>query len=119
MEFLMLTYATEAGAEAYELATPEEIAANIELHEQWFRDHADSIGAGYHLAWPRRWGRIAAGQQMVVHDGPFGETKEALGGVIVLTADALADALAIAETWPSLDSPYGAVVEVIPLGGFG
>lgn len=118
MEYVMLTYATEAGAEVYDRATSEEIAANIELHEQWFAANRGSIKAGYHLAWPRRWGRIAAQQQMVVHDGPFGETKEALGGVIVLTADTLEDALAIAETWPSLDSPYGGVVEVMPLGGF-
>ena len=117
MQFVMLTYATEQGAEAYDRATPDEVAPDIKRHEEWFAANADSIGAGYHLSWPRRWGRIAHEHQMVIHDGPFGESKEALGGVIVLTADTLEDALAIADTWPSFDSPYGAAVEVHPLWG--
>lgn len=118
VDFMMLTYASERGAEEYEKLTPEEVAANIELHNQWFAAHRDSITGGHHLAWPRRWGRISDHNQLVVHDGPFGESKEALGGVILLSADTLEDAFEIARTWPSLDSNFGAVVEVIPLGGF-
>lgn len=118
MEFVMLTYASEKGAEQYDKATPEEIAANIEEHNQWFSEHAASIKGGYHLAWPRRWGRISDDHQMVVHDGPFAESKEALGGIILLEAKTLEDALEIAGGWPSLDTNFGARVEVIPLGGF-
>ncbi len=118
MDFVMLTWASERGAEEYYKLTQEEVEANIELHNQWFARHRDSITGGHHLAWPRRWGRISDHHQLVIHDGPFGESKEALGGIILLTADSLEDALAIANTWPSLDSNFGATVEVIPLGGF-
>lgn len=117
MEFAMLTWVSQKGADEYEKLTPEEVAANIEVHNQWFSKHRDSITGGHHLAWPRRWGRVSDDHQLVIHDGPFGESKEALGGVILLTADSLEDALEIARTWPSLDSNFGATVEVIPLGG--
>lgn len=118
MEFAMLTFASEKGAEEYDKLSPEEVAANIEVHNEWFTRHRESITGGHHLAWPRRWGRISDDHQLVVHDGPFGESKEALGGIILLKADTLDEAIAIARTWPSLDSNFGATVEVIPLGGF-
>ncbi len=117
MDFAMLTYASERGAEEYDKLTPDEVAANIDVHTQWFARHRDSVTGGHHLAWPRRWGRIADDHQLTVHDGPFGESKEVLGGIILLKADSLEDALEIAMTWPSLDSNFGAAVEVIPLGG--
>src|SRR5690606_3201931 len=43
MQFVMLTYATEQGAEAYDRATPDEVAADIKRHEEWFAANADSI----------------------------------------------------------------------------
>lgn len=118
MDFAMLTWVSERGAEAWEETTEEERAANVEQHNEWFARHKDSIRGGHHLAWPRRWGRIADDHQLTIHDGPFAEAKEALGGVILLSADSLEEALAIADGWPSLDANFGAVVEVIPLGGF-
>ena len=42
-------------------------------------------------------------------DGPFVETKEILGGFIVLDVADMEEALAIAAEWPSLDLPGGAV----------
>jgi hypothetical protein len=38
-----------------------------------------------------------------VTDGPFVETKEALGGYSVLDTDALDEAVEIAKTWPGVD----------------
>jgi hypothetical protein len=117
MEFAMLTYVSKPGAEAWEQMTDAERRASVEEHEAWFARHRASITGGHHLAWPRRWGRIADRHQLTIHDGPFAETKEALGGVILLTADTLEEALDIARTWPALDDDLGAAVEVIPLGG--
>jgi hypothetical protein len=116
MKFLMLTYVSEAGAAAYEAASEAQREADRADHNEWFGRNGPSLRGGYELAWPRKTGRIADDQQLVVLDGPFADTKEALGGVIVLEADALEAACEIARTWPSLRIYPGAKVEVIPLG---
>lgn len=116
MDFMMITWVSERGAEAWETLTDEEKAANVETHLKWFAAHRDSITGGHELAWPRRWGRISDQRQLTIHDGPFAETKEALGGFILLHAETLEDALEIARTWPSFDVGFGATVDVIPLG---
>ena len=48
-----------------------------------------------------------------VVDGPFTETKEAVGGYLVLQADSFDDALEVARTNPALR--YGVSVEVRPI----
>jgi len=48
-----------------------------------------------------------------VVDGPFTETKEAVGGYLVLQADSLNEAVDIAQSMPTLR--YGISVEVRPI----
>jgi len=48
-----------------------------------------------------------------VVDGPFTETKEAVGGYLVLQADSFEDAVEVARTNPALR--YGVSVEVRPI----
>ena len=48
-----------------------------------------------------------------VADGPFAESKEAIGGYFYLQVTDEAEAIAIAQQCPGL--PYGAVVEVRPV----
>jgi len=48
-----------------------------------------------------------------VADGPFAESKEAVGGFIIVQADSLDEAAAIAKGFPVLD--YGGTVEVRPV----
>jgi hypothetical protein len=48
-----------------------------------------------------------------VVDGPFTETKEAVGGYLVLQADSLEEAVEVARTNPALR--YGVSVEVRPI----
>jgi hypothetical protein len=55
--------------------------------------------------------RVQAGQR-VVHDGPFADAKEQLGGYFVIEVDTLDEALAWAERCPS--ATY-ASVEVRPI----
>ena len=59
-------------------------------------------------------GRIVSGKNgRVVADGPFAESKEAIGGYFLLQAKSLDEAVAIAKECPGL--AYGAVVEVRPV----
>ena len=49
-----------------------------------------------------------------VTDGPFMETKEALGGYSVLETDTIEEAVEIARTWPGVDRGW-MTVEVRPI----
>ena len=56
-----------------------------------------------------------SGDKRIVTDGPFIETKELLGGFIVLDVPDEATAVAMARGWPALEWP-GDAVEVRPVG---
>ena len=59
-------------------------------------------------------GRIlSGGNGNLVVDGPFAESKEAVGGYLVLQADNMNEAVNIARSTPMLK--YGITVEVRPL----
>ena len=59
-------------------------------------------------------GRVISGTDgRFVVDGPFTETKEAVGGYLVLQADSLNEAVEIAQSMPTLR--YGISVEVRPI----
>jgi len=61
-----------------------------------------------------REGKIVSGKNgRVVADGPFAESKEAIGGYFLLQVKNLDEAVAIAKECPGL--AYGAVVEVRPV----
>ena len=55
-------------------------------------------------------GKIVSGKNRVVSDGPFAESKEAIGGYFRLEVQTLDEAVAIAQKCPSLE--YGTSVEV-------
>jgi hypothetical protein len=58
-------------------------------------------------------GKLVSGKNgRVVADGPFAESKEAIGGYFLLEVSSLDEAVAIAKECPGL--AYGATVEVRP-----
>ena len=56
---------------------------------------------------------ISGGNGNLVVDGPFAESKEAVGGYLVLQADDLDEAVEIARSMPTLKN--GVSVEVRPI----
>ena len=59
-------------------------------------------------------GKVVSGKKgRVVADGPFAESKEAIGGYFLIEAESIDEAVEIARGWPILD--YGATVEVRPV----
>ena len=60
-------------------------------------------------------GKIVSGKNGHVVDGPFAESKEAIGGYFLLTVADLDEAVAIAQDCPGL--PFGAKIEVRPVAG--
>src|SRR5580692_856980 len=56
-------------------------------------------------------GKIVSGKNgRIVADGPFAESKEAIGGYFLLCVESMEEAVAIAQQCPGL--PHGAKVEV-------
>jgi hypothetical protein len=60
-----------------------------------------------------REGKIVSGKGRTIADGPFAESKEAIGGYFLLQLDDLNEALEIAKECPGL--AYGMTVEVRPV----
>ena len=61
-----------------------------------------------------RSGAIVSGKNgKVVTDGPFAESKEAIGGYLLLDVETIEEAIAIAQSSPSL--AYGTSIEVRPV----
>ena len=59
-------------------------------------------------------GRTISGKKgRLVADGPFAESKEAVGGYLILQVDDVDEAVAIAKSNPILE--YGITIEVRPL----
>ena len=60
-----------------------------------------------------REGKIVSGKNRMISDGPFAESKEAIGGYFLLDVASFDAAVAIARECPGL--PYGVKVEVRPV----
>ena len=69
------------------------------------------VETGYQLAPPET---AKTARASGVTDGPFMETKEALGGYSVLETDTIEEAVEIAKTWPGVDRGW-MTVEVRPV----
>ena len=91
----------------------EELEAVIGKFRTWFENlSAKGIVRGGQALGHE--GRVISGKgRRSVNDGPFAEAKEAIGGYLLLTADSLEAATAIAKGMPGLD--YGTWVEVRPI----
>src|SRR5258708_30724502 len=101
------------GNEWYKGLSPEEMQKIAGTWMAWFKRLTDEgiCLAGQPL---EREGRLVSGKNgRVVSDGPFAESKEAIGGYFLLKVNSLDEAVAIAKECPGL--PHGVVVEVRPV----
>ena len=114
MRYVLMTYHSPDHVAAWERSTVEEKRLEIERTIAWFRElhAANRIAGGEELGSPNA-ARVVRGAG--VSDAPFVETKEQLGGFIVLDVPDEATALEIAAAWPGLTWP-GDAVEVRPAG---
>ncbi len=119
MRYVMFTWVGETGLAEWNAMTPNDREAYVELHRDWFRRHRSRIAGGEELAAStesRTIRRLRHGRTTT--DGPFIETKELLGGFIVVEADSLDAAVAMAAEWPALGT-VGNAVEVRPTDSTG
>ena len=92
--------------------SPEEKQRVTDQWMVWFRRLTDEgkAVAGNPL---EREGKIVSGKNRVISDGPFAESKEAIGGYFYLTVADEKEAIEIAKQCPGLE--YGSIVEVRPV----
>ena len=95
--------------------SPEEIQKVTGQFMAWFErlKQEGTVKAGQPL---EHEGKIVSGKKgRTVADGPFAESKEAIGGYFLLHVADMDEAVAIAKQCPTLD--FGATVEVRPVAG--
>lgn len=98
------------GTDWHKGLSPEQVQQVMNEWRQWFErlTAEGTLKSGQPL---ERSGRVVSGRQgRVVSDGPFAESKEAIGGYFLLQAASLDEATAIAKQCPGL--AYGGMVEV-------
>jgi hypothetical protein len=107
MKFLLLLTGAE---ENWERASDAERAELLREIGEFQRRHGARMVGGGALAPAGEARTVRRGEGvMAVTDGPYGETKEVVGGFIVIEADDLGAAVAIAREWPWLAGTRGGV----------
>jgi hypothetical protein len=111
MKYALLIYENESiyGAEKNNPALQEIVGKHMAFSERLGPKRVGGAGlAGTHAATTVR----AANGSRTVHDGPYAETKEQLGGFYLIDAADLDEAIEIAKEVPVLDQ---AAIEIRPL----
>ena len=114
MRYMLLFVADE---QAWEALPADERTDAIARIGTWYRHLAQSgkIMEGHRLQGRRgartvRLGPAGRSGRPVVVDGPFAETKEAIGSYAIVEVKGADEAVAIAQSWPA-----GGAVEVRPI----
>ena len=102
MRYVLIPIHGPAHLEAWEAKSPSEQAAERDQTVEWFvrQREAGRIVGGEELPYPTRAWTV---RKKGVTDGPFVETKEAIGGFVVVQVESEAEALEMAAEWPGLD----------------
>src|SRR5262249_24263214 len=95
------------------MGSPEKMQQNLKKWSTWMKELSDKG----HIKNPgqplERTGKLVKGIQKVVHDGPYAESKDIIGGYTAVEARDLAHATELARGCPILDG--GGLVEVRPV----
>jgi hypothetical protein len=117
MHYVIINWVHPDDAAAWMAMSADEQAADVERHRTWFRKYSEKVVGGEELDFPPKVKTIRPGRQgdgVIVTDGPHVETKEMLGGFVIIEAADMEEAVAIASEWPSLSSQPNATVQVHP-----
>jgi hypothetical protein len=106
----MLLYRTD---EWYNRLSREELRNLMDQNKAWI-ERLSAQGKAKPGRALERAGAIVSGKNgRFVTDGPFAESKETIGGYLVLDVETIEEAIAIAQSSPGL--AYGGSIEVRPI----
>jgi hypothetical protein len=113
MQYMILIYEPEDAyaGEAGEAALKDIVARHMALAGELRAAGVQKDGAGLQGS-ETATTVVTRGSQQTIHDGPFAETREHLGGYYLIDVPNLDDALAVAKRVPVVD---GGKVEIRPL----
>ena len=118
MRTILMNWVHPDDVAAWERMSVTEKQADVERHNAWFAKHRERIVGAEELAEPRTVKTLRPGRQgegIVVTDGPYIETKELLGGFVILETETMDEAIAIAAEWPSLTTQPNGTVQLQPV----
>ena len=99
--------------EWYEELSYDEIQKVVSENNAWIEGLTAQGKAKPGHALQRQGATVSGKNGQVVSDGPFAESKEVIGGFLLLNVETLEEAVAIAKSSPSL--AYGTSIEVRPV----
>ena len=99
--------------EWYQQLSPEELQKIHTANKAWVGKLIAAGKARPGVALARSGATVFGGGKPVVVDGPYAESKEAIGGTLILDVATLEEAIAIAKACPSLR--YDSAIEIRPI----
>ena len=94
-------------------ASTDQMQKTTQRWVAWFKE----LGEKGHLKDPghplQHTGKVVSGRQKTVHDGPYAEAKDVVGGYFIVEAKDLAHAVELSKGCPILE--VGGSVEVRPV----
>jgi hypothetical protein len=97
----------------YEELSYDEIQKVISQNNAWIEGLIAQGKATPGRALHRKGATVSGKNGQIVSDGPFTESKEVIGGYLILDVETIAEAIAIAQSSPTL--AYGTSIEVRPV----
>ena len=115
MKYLCLAYGIQKEMEALSKSEFEALLVKCRVHDEELKKSGHLV-SGQSLEWTAMSIRRKNGR-VVVTDGPFVETKEQIGGLVVIEAKDLNEAIRIAKLHPAahLGERQGWGIEVRPI----
>ena len=115
MKYLCLAYGDEQKMATLTPAEFEALVARCKLHDEELHRSGHFVAA-HSLEWATATIRSRGGK-LVVTDGPFVESREKVGGLIIIEARDLNEAIRIASLHPAahLGEQLGGAIEVRPI----
>lgn len=99
--------------EWYRQLSHEELQQILAANKAWVGQLIAAGKARPGVALVRSGATVFGGGKPVVVDGPYAESKEAIGGTLILDVATLDEAIAIAKACPSLR--YNSAIEIRPI----
>jgi hypothetical protein len=102
-----------SGSEWYNRLSAAEIQDVIDQSKVWFERLTSTGMVKSSQALARDGATISGKTGRVISDGPFAESKEAIGGYLLVEADSLEEVIALAKDNPAVR--HGTTIEIRPL----
>src|SRR5919206_3282138 len=102
MKYVLLFCGTREQQQAWEGMSEEARNAQYAQVGRWFAENGAKLGAGNQLQPPHTATtlRFQGSGEPIIHDGPFIEGNEVIGGYVEINVADLDEALFLARSWP-------------------